>query len=135
MKKIVKTIVCIAIIITFGIIYISYVTDHNIQEMNKLKTKIEKNYSLTEKIIYTNQYGNFYIIKTPTKVIVLEKNYKLVMEEDINKLSSDLSNLDLVYKTNKLMYEKKTNTKNKLKYKYYDAFSGNLLKETMLEMQ
>ena len=43
--------------------------------------------------------------------------------------------MELIYKTNTLMYEEKILNKNTLTYKYYDAKTGKYLKETKMEQK
>lgn len=135
MKKILKIICCIIIAFIIIILYVSYITEHNNQELEHLTKKIAKKYSKKENIVSSNEYGNFYIIKTTSKVIVLTKDYKEVVKEDLSKLKKELSDLPLIYKTNKIMYEKTIRKNNKVKYEYYDAITGKKIKSTILERQ
>ena len=41
----------------------------------------------------------------------------------------------MIYKTNKLMYEKTKRKENEIIYEYYDATTGELIKTTALERQ
>ena len=135
MKKILKIIGGIILLFVIIIIYISYVTDHNNQELESLKKEVSEKYKLNEEITYSNQYGNYYIIKTKTKVIVLSKDYKEILKEDLSKLANNLTDTSLVYKTNKLMYEKTIRTKKQITYEYYDANSGKIINKVVLEQQ
>ena len=135
MKRALKITGCILLFTLSIVIYISYIVDHNSQEISKLETKIKNHYKTKDEITSVNKYSNFYIIKTPSKVIVLSDDYKSVLEEDLQKLSNNDANQPLIYKTNKLMYEKKVLKKNKLTYEYYDAISGELIDKTTLEQQ
>ena len=135
MKKILKILGIVVILFVVVIIYISYIIDHNNQQFTNLTKEISKNYNTNEKIVDSNQYGNFYIIKTKTKVIVLTKDYKEVTEEELSNLKVTSSNLPLIYKTNKLMYEETITKNKKVTYKYYDALSGEKIKSTTLELK
>lgn len=135
MKKFFRSILTIIILLIIVILYISYITNHNQEELDNIKDNIKENYNLKEDITYTNKYGNYYIFKTSTNIYVLNSEYKEILVEEISNLSSNNDNLEIIYKTNKLMYEKTTRKKNKIKYKYYDAKTGTLLKETTLERQ
>ena len=115
------------------VLYISYITDHNSQEKLNLKNKLQKKYK-NEEITYANEYNNNYILKTNNKVIVLSKDLKEIITEDLTKLKN-MSNVELVYKTNKIMYEKTIRKKDEVTYEYYDALSGELVKSTKLELK
>ena len=78
-------------------------------------------------------YGNYYIFTTKNNVIVLNKEYKEILKEDIEKISKNKDNYELIYKTNKLMYEETITKENKVTYIYYDAESLKKIKETTLE--
>ena len=43
--------------------------------------------------------------------------------------------MELIYKTNKLMYEEKEIKDKNLTYKYYDATTGDFIKETTMELK
>ena len=43
--------------------------------------------------------------------------------------------MELIYKTNQLMYEKKSLKGKTLIYKYYDAKTGEFIKETTMEQK
>ena len=107
MKKVFKIIGCIILLSLFLILYISYIVDNNSQEVSKLEEKVMKNYTPDSKVTSINQYSNYYIIKTSSKVIVLDNQYKPVLEEELSKLNNEVNNQELIYKTNKLAYEKK----------------------------
>lgn len=135
MKKALKIIGSIILLSLFLILYISYIVDNNSQEVKKLEEKVLKHYTPDSKVESINQYSNYYIIKTSSKVIVLDNQYKLVLEEDLDKINSEVNDQELIYKTNKLAYEKKILKDKKLTYEYYDAISGELIGKTVLEQQ
>ena len=85
MKKILKIGITIIVLIVLCIIYISYITDNNSQDIERIKNEISKNYNTNGGIDYINEYNNNYIIKTNNKVVVLSKDYKEVIKEDISK--------------------------------------------------
>ena len=74
-----------------------------------------------------------YIFTTNSNVIVLTKEYKEVLKEDINKLAKNTNNYELIYRTNKLMYEDTTVKDNKVTYDYYDANTYKKISSTTLE--
>ena len=135
MKKALKIIGSIILLSLFLILYISYIVDNNSQEVKKLEEKVLKHYAPDSKVESINQYSNYYIIKTSSKVIVLDNQYKPILEEDLNKINSEVNDQELIYKTNKLAYEKKILKDKKLTYEYYDAISGELIGKTVLEQQ
>ncbi len=133
MKKVLRSILIIVIILIIGILYISYVTNHNQEELDNITKNIQENYSIKDEITYSNRYGNYYIFATESDVYVLNNEYKEVYKKSINDLAENQENLPIIYKTNKLMYEKTIRKKDKITYEYYDALTGNLVKETALE--
>ena len=135
MKKIIKIIIGILVISITIILYISYMTDYNQQVLENTTQEIKKNYPISEDVNTTNEYGNYYIITTNTKVIVLTKDFKEEKKEDIAKLKEMNKDMSLIYKTNKLMYEKKIVKNKKVIYEYYDALSGEKVKTTTLELK
>ena len=133
MKKVLRSILILAIILITGILYISYITNHNQDELDDITKSIQENYSIKDKITYTNRYGNYYIFTTASNVYVLNNEYKEIYQENLSHLAKNQENLAIIYKTNKLMYEKTIRKKDKITYEYYDALTGNLVKETALE--
>ena len=133
MKKVLRSILIILIILITGILYISYITNHNQDELNNITQNIKDNYSVKDEITYSNRYGNYYIFTTESDVYVLNNEYQKVYQKEISSLATNEENLPIIYKTNKLMYEKTIRKKDKITYEYYDALTGNLTKETTLE--
>ena len=64
MKKVFRSIIIIVIILIIGILYISYITNHNQDELNDITKSIQDNYSIKEEITYSNLYVNYYIFTT-----------------------------------------------------------------------
>lgn len=133
MKKVLRSILIIAIILIIGILYISYITNHNQDELNNITQNIKDNYSVKDEITYSNRYGNYYIFTTESDVYVLNNEYQKVYQKEISGLATNEENLPIIYKTNKLMYEKTIRKKDKITYEYYDALTNQLIKETTLE--
>ena len=133
MKKVLRSILIIVIILIIGILYISFITNHNQDELNNITKSIKDNYSIKDEITYSNRYGNYYIFTTESDVYVLNNEYKEVCKKSINDLAENEDNFPIIYKTNKLMYEKTIRKKDKVVYEYYDALTGKLIKETILE--
>ena len=133
MKKVLRSILIIVIILIIGILYISYITNHNQDELNNITQNIKDNYSVKDEITYSNRYGNYYIFTTERDVYVLNNEYQKVYQKEISSLATNEENLPIIYKTNKLMYEKTIRKKDKITYEYYDALTNQLIKETTLE--
>ena len=133
MKKVLRSILIIAIILIIGLLYISYITNHNQDELNNITQNIKDNYSVKDEITYSNRYGNYYIFTTESDVYVLNNEYQKVYQKEISSLATNEENLPIIYKTNKLMYEKTIRKKDKITYEYYDALTNQLIKETTLE--
>jgi hypothetical protein len=133
MKYIRQIILFIVVSILIILISIFYIVSANNNYEKKLIKEIKKNYTINEEIEKVNKYDNNYIITTKTKIIVLNKKYKNIKEEDINKLASNLDNYTLIYKNNKLMYENTIIKKDKVIYEYYDAYTYEYQDNTILE--
>ena len=133
MKKILKVISIPLIIIIIISTYIIYLVHNNNKYLNNITKDIYENYDIEEEITYLNEYNNYYIFATDTRVIVLNNEYTEVLNESIAILDEKKDNQSLIYKTNKLMYEETTLKKSKLIYKYYDATNGEFIKETVME--
>lgn len=133
MKKIGKIILTILSIIIIGILSISYIINQNYNSLDQIKETIQQNYPNSGEITYANLYGNYYIFTTETNVIVLNREYKEVLKEKSNVLASNPNEYPLIYKTNKLMYEKTIIQNNNLIYEYYDAKTNKLIKKTTME--
>ena len=135
MKKNLKIISIPLIIILLVILYISYLTNNNQNYLNNITKGIKDNYQIEDEITYSNKYNNYYIFTTKSKVIVLNNEYQEVLNESLSTIKNRTENQELIYKTNKLMFEETELKKNNLIYKYYDASTGELLKETTMEQQ
>lgn len=136
MKKIKKLIIpCILILVIFliPIFSISYIITKNNNFTNSLKSNIKNNYKTSEKINYVNKYGNYYIFKTANEVIVLNEEYEEITKEKISNIAKNVNNYELIYKTNKLLYENTKRTKNKVIYEYYDIKNYKKLSEITME--
>ena len=135
MKKTLKILIIPFIIILGITIYTVYLTNNNTNYIEKTLKNIKDNYQLNEQITYYNEYNNYYIFTTETKVIVLNNEYEEVLNESITNIKKRKDNQELIYKTNRLMFEETILDDNNLTYKYYDASNYELVKETVLEMQ
>ncbi len=84
-----------------------------------------KNNYVVDDIMYANMDSNYYVILDKSNVIVLDMNFDEVLKDDKRKLVNMDGEYEIVYKQNKLKYEKKKFSKNKISYIYYDAYTGN----------
>lgn len=134
MKKLLQIILIPIIIIIVVIIYISYLSNSNQKYLDSITENIKDNYQIDEEITYSNLYGNYYIFTTKSKVFVLNKQYEEILSDSIAtiKIKEDM---ELIYKTNMLMYEEKQVKDKVVTYKYYDATTGDFIKETTMELK
>lgn len=134
MKKILKIALIPLIIIIVVILYLSYLSNANQKYLNSITKDIKANYQINEEITYSNLYGNYYVFTTKSNVFVLNKEYEEVLKISIAEIKIK-EDMDLIYKTNKLMYETSEVKDKILTYKYYDAMTGDFIKETTMELK
>lgn len=124
MKKII-IIFILLVVISFSCVF--YTVSKNNKYDSNMEREIKEKYSLQEDIKYLNKSNFYYIIETNTSLILLDGNYNEVQKISIN----DLYNLDkpyeIVYRLNKIMYEKKEVLSSKIIYTYYDIYTGEEL--------
>lgn len=135
MKKTIKILIIPFIVILVITIYIVFLTNNNKSYLDDVTKNIKANYQINEEITYSNIYNNYYIFTTGTRVVVLNNEYTEVLNESIATIKNRTENQELIYKTNKLMFEETTTNDGKLIYKYFDATNGEFIKETIMEMQ
>lgn len=134
MKKLLRILLIPLIILLVVMIYMFYLSNHNRKYLDSITQNIQDNYQIEEEITYSNQYGNYYIFTTKSSVIVLNKQYEEILNDSIATIQIK-EDMELIYKTNKLMYESKEVQDNVLTYKYYDATTGDFIKETTMELK
>lgn len=134
-KKILKIVGIPLIIILIIFIYIASIVNNNKKYLDSITQNIKENYQINEEITYSNQYNNYYIFTTKTRVIVLNNEYSEILNESIATIQEIPKNQELIYKTNKLMFEETILKADKLIYKYYDATTKEFIKETVMERQ
>ena len=134
-RKIVKMLIIPISIILILSLYILYIVNNNNNYLKNIKKNIKDNYPIKEEIAYLNEYNNYYIFTTKTRVIVLNNEYTEILNESISAIKKAEEKKELIYKTNKLMYEETIIKENNLIYRYYDASNGEFIKETVMEMQ
>ena len=126
MKKIIVIVVVILIVILSLIFFLSKgISNYN----NNLITELVDNYDIdSQDINYINKHNGFYVFTTDSNVVVLNKKYKEVLTEKIDKLSKLKGNYDIIYETDKLMLLTTKVSDKKVVYKYYDALTGKKVK-------
>lgn len=132
MKKVIKIIIILLVLLLICILSLSYTITENNNYKERIINKVKKHYQI-DNIEYINYQDNYYIIKTKEEVIVLNKEFEEILKEKSIVLKENNNNYELVYKTNKLMYEKTTLNKNKVIYTYYDAKTNEKIKDTIME--
>lgn len=133
MKKIFKILVVVIIVILLGIFSLSYTINKNNNYEENIVETIKANYHFTEEIQYTNYYANHYIFTTKKQVVVLNNQFQEVKKENLDQLAENNNNYDIIYKDNKLMYEKTILEKNKVTYEYYDATNNEKISSSILD--
>lgn len=133
MKYIKKFILIIIVSLLIMWIALFYVVNNNKKYQSKLIEEVEKKYKTEEKIKTVNKYDNNYIVITKNKVIVLDSKYNNIKEEDLSSLAENINEYTLIYKNNKLMYEKIILKKDKVIYEYYDAYTYEYVNNLVLE--
>lgn len=123
MKKIIITIISL-IVISF--LSLTMLVSKNNKYEKDTEKQIKDNYKLEDKINYLNKFDLYYIILTKNNLIILDENFEEILKEDANiiKLNKDY---ELVYRLNKVMYQKKKVLKNKIIYEYYDINNNELI--------
>lgn len=133
MKKVIKLISIPLIFTLIVILYISFLTNNNQNYLDNITKTIKENYQIDEDITYSNFYNHYYIFTTKSRIIVLNNEYQEVLNESIATIKNKEEDQELIYKTNKLMFEEVEPNKNNITYKYYDASNGEFIKETVME--
>lgn len=96
---------------------------------NDMKKEIVKNTKI-DNIRYFNKYDNYYIIKDNKYVYIYNLEYIKIVSIDIDKLCN--KDYDLIYKDDMLFYMEDKNTKAGLVFKYYDAYTCELVNYLMV---
>ena len=124
MKKIIIIFITIVIILLVSRIYM--VVNNNSYKKD-LEQEILNNYKLEQEIKYLNKSNLYYIILTNKNLIVLDDEYNEIKKEDINKIKEKNKDYEIVYRLNKVMYEKKKIKKAKIIYEYYAIYTNELI--------
>lgn len=128
MKKIIIIFIVLVIIV---FIRIGLLVNTNNKYEDKLINEIVANYQDVN-VDYVNKYNNYLIFTTDDSLIVLDKDYKEIFKEDINKIYKMDGNYDILYKQNKVMYEKSKIEDKVLTYTYYDIYTGKEVSSVVL---
>lgn len=124
MKKIIVLVISLVLLFFLSRCYI---VNKNNKYLNSIKEEIKDNYKIKKDIKYLNKTNLYYIILTTDNLIVLDNDYNEIFIEKVSKLSNYKKNYEIVYRKNKVMYESKKVSKDKIVYKYYDIYTGELL--------
>ena len=124
MKKIIVLVISLVLLFFLSRCYI---VNKNNKYLNSIKEEIKDNYKIKKDIKYLNKTNLYYIILTTDNLIVLDNDYNEIFIEKVSKLSNYKKNYEIVYRKNKVMYESKKISKDKIVYKYYDIYTGELL--------
>ena len=125
MKKKNRPYIFIILIIIVIIIIISSIIAYPIIKNNNYQKKLLKNiYAHTnlKDITYLNKENNYYIVKTKSKIYVLDNTYQEVLSLNIDNIKED--NRDIVYRRGSLYYEEKIVKDGLIKYNYYNINDG-----------
>lgn len=127
-KALVISLICLTVIASLFSLPLS---SNNSYE-RKLINDIKRVYNTKDTIKNVNLFNNYYILTTTNNIIVLNNKFEEITTESLSKTL----NLDhpIVYKNNKLMYEKKKVSSQKIIYKYYDLYTEELLDTITMEV-
>jgi len=103
-----------------------FIDRNNIKDIDK---EIVKNTKI-DNINYVNKYDNYYIIKDNKYVYIYDLEYTKIINVDVDRLCN--KDYDLVYKDDKLLYMEDNNDKKGLVFKYYDAYTCELIDYLMV---
>ena len=120
MKKIIIIFIVVVIII---FVRLGMTVNANSKYDNSLVNEITSNYSDVD-VNYVNKYNSYLIFTTDDSLIVLDKDYKEIFKEDMQKIYKMDGDYDILYKQNKVMFEKSKIEDRVLTYTYYDIYTG-----------
>ena len=123
--------IVIGSIIVLSIILISIVINNDKRYINKLKSNIINNTEI-KSIKYINKYDNYYIVMDNKKLYLITGDYNTLLEVDRILIHENNKNYDIIYKDERLMYFSDLSKKNKLKYRYYDLYTYELIDEVVI---
>ena len=124
MKKIIIVFISLVLLTFF---FVLFPVARNNKYTNNLEKEVTDNYEIKEEINYLNKSNLYYIILTTKNLIVLDKDYKEILKEDINNIKKIDKDYEMVYRLNNVMYETKEISKDKITYNYYDIYTNELI--------
>lgn len=124
MKKIIIVFILI-VLVSFTCVF--YTVSKNNKYTSSIEKKVKEKYSLQEDIKYLNKSNFYYIIETNTLLILLDDNYNEVQKINTSELYSLDKPYEIVYRLNKIMYEKREVLSTKIIYTYYDIYTGEVI--------
>lgn len=124
MKKIITVFIIMVLVVFFLILFLVF---NNNKYTNEIEKEIKDNYEIKDKINYLNKSNLYYIIVTNKNLIVLDNKYQEVFVEEVTKIKELDKEYEIVYRLNKVMYEVKKISGNKIIYKYYDIYTNELI--------
>ena len=124
-------VIVIGSIIVLSIILIRIVINNDKRYINKLKSNIINNTEI-KSIKYINKYDNYYIVMDNKKLYLITGDYNTLLEVDRILIHENDKNYDIIYKDERLMYFSDLSKKNKLKYRYYDLYTYELIDEVVI---
>lgn len=124
-------VIVIGSIIVLSIIFISIVINNDKRYINKLKSNIINNTGI-KSIKYINKYDDYYIVMDNKKLYLITGDYNTLLEVDRILIHENNKNYDIIYKDERLMYFSDLSKKNKLKYRYYDLYTYELIDEVVI---
>ena len=124
-------VIVIGSIIVLSIILISIVINNDKRYINKLKSNIINNTEI-KSIKYINKYDNYYIVMDNKKLYLITGDYNTLLEVDRILIHENNKSYDIIYKDERLMYFSDLSKKNKLKYRYYDLYTYELIDEVVI---
>ena len=124
-------VIVIGSIIVLSIILISIVINNDKRYINKLKSNIINNTEI-KSIKYINKYDDYYIVMDNKKLYLITGSYNTLLEVDRILIHENNKNYDIIYKDERLMYFSDLCKKNKLKYRYYDLYTYELIDEVVI---
>lgn len=128
MKKIIIIFIVVVIII---FIRIGLLVNANSKYDDSLVNEITSNYSDVD-VNYVNKYNSYLIFTTDDSLIVLDKDYKEIFNENLDKIYKMDGDYDILYKQNKVMFEKSKIKDRVLTYTYYDIYTGEEVSSVVL---
>ena len=102
---------------------------------NRYEDKMIENVSTKcdiEDIKYINKYNDYYIVIDDNSLYLIDSNYKIISEIDINLLYENTKNYDIIYRNGKLLYSDDIYKDGNLIYRYYDIYSYEMVDEILI---